>query len=359
MKKKKLFLGLGILIVLAGVTAVRKNKQPVTEVNEENLIPVRVAQVERSVFREIVSVSGDVLPWAEVTVYPEASGRVESLPVREGQYVSRGELIAQIDQEKSTLTVSQIESQLASSKISLDKLRKDYERSKRLFEQKVIAEKSMDDAKTALDIAARNVESLESQLSLANVRLKDARVAAPIKGVITKKYIDQGQIANGPIVTIADIEKVKVTVPVGEKEITRIRKGQRAEIHVDAYHGKIFAGVVHNVFPGVDMQTRTAQVEIAVDNSARNLKPGMFARADIIISSRENAFVIPIDSIIEKEGGSYVFVAENDKARIRQITTGMEKDERIEVLSGLEEGTSLIIEGQRSLQEGSKIFVAR
>ncbi len=360
MKKKVLFLCVIILIMLAVVRISQRGKQVPTATEQETIIPVKVIKVERSVIRETVSGPGDVKPWAEVTVYPEVTGRAEKIFVKEGQTVKQGDLLAQIDYEKTALTIKQIESQIESVRTNFEKLKKDYERIKRLFEQQVVAEKTLDDAKAALDTTKYNMESLQSELDLAKVRLRDANVTAPISGMITKKFIDEGQmIINGPLVTIVNIDKVKVTVAIGERDITKIKKGQRSEVLLDAYPERKFSGEVYNIIPQLDFQTRTANVEIAVGNPGHMIKPGMFARTDIVVTSHENVFVIPIDTIIEKEGRKYVFVAEQGKASIREIITGLEKDPIVEVISGLKEMDDLIVEGQHLVQNGSKISIVK
>jgi len=142
MKKKVLFLCVIILIMLAVVRISQRGKQVPTATEQETIIPVKVIKVERSVIRETVSGPGDVKPWAEVTVYPEVTGRAEKIFVKEGQTVKQGDLLAQIDYEKTALTIKQIESQIESVRTNFEKLKKDYERIKRLFEQQVVAEKT-------------------------------------------------------------------------------------------------------------------------------------------------------------------------------------------------------------------------
>lgn len=356
MKKRVLLWGVIILIILTGLRALLREKNvPITE--NETIIPVSVLKIEKSGIQDTISVSGNISAWAEVTIYPEVTGRAEKVLVKEGQLVKQGDLLIQIDYEKTALTVKQIESQLESAKINLQRIEKDYERMKRLYEQKVVAEKTLEDAKTALDTTTYNVEALESQLDLAKVRLRDSNITAPIRGVITKKFIDQGELVSGPLVTIADINKVKAILPIREMDIAKIKKGQKADIKLDAHPEKVFRGEVYNIFPELDIRTRSAQVEIILDNPAHTIKPGMFLRADIILASRENAFVIPVDSILTKEGAQYVFVADKEHAKIREITTGLEKEEQIEVLSGLQEEDLLIIEGQRTVEDGSKISI--
>ncbi len=362
--KKKIISVLAVLLVIAGIIAGRSRKNVVSEEEAEVTIPVKIAAVEKGGIREAVSVWGDVKPWAEVTIFPEVTGRIEKIYVKEGQYVGKGDLVAEIDYEKTALTVKQTESQLKSAETNLEGLKKNYERMERLYAQKVVSEKTFDDTKTTLEAASYGVEALRSQLDMAKIRLKDSKITSPISGVVSKKYIDEGELVteasmtkSDPLATIVDIGRVRITVAVGEKDISKIKKGQRAEITLDAYPDKRFSGEVYNIFPEVDFQTRTAQVEISVNNTDRSLKPGMFARTDIVIAKRENTVIIPADSIIEKENSKFVFVAKDGKSEIRQIETGMAEEGKIEVMSGLSEGENLIVEGQNTLDNGTKINI--
>ncbi len=363
-KKKVVFLVLAVLIILFVLMMKQRGQEILNEEKEATGIPVRVAVVESADVRGTVSVSGDVRPWAEVTIFPEVAGMVEKIFVKEGQYVRKGDPIAEIDYEKTALAVRQLESNLHSAEIKIESLRRDYERMKRLFEQEVVAEKTLEDAKTALEAATYSAESLKAQIELVEIRLKDSRITAPISGVVSRKYIEAGELVteasmtkSDPLVTIVDINKVKVVVPVGEKEIGRVKKGQRVEIVLDAYPERLFYGEVYNIFPVMDLQTRTAQVEILVNNSGGNLKPGMFSRTDIIISARRGIITIPVESVIEEENRKHVFVAEGDSTRYREIITGLEEGEKIEVVSGLEKGDLLIVEGQHTVKSGERIYV--
>lgn len=364
MKKKLTISVVVILIILIGVIMNNRGKKVIKEEKTDVGIPVKVAPVETADIKEVVSVSGDVKPWAEVTIYPEVTGRVEKIPVREGQYVKKGDIIAEIDYEKNALTVQQIENQLKSAEINLEGVKRDYERMKRLFEQKVVSEKTFEDTKTALDAGTYSVESLRSQLGLAKIKLKDSKITAPISGIISKKFVDEGELVtessmskSAPLVTIVDMQKVKVVVPVGEKDIGKVKKGQKVEIVLDAYPEKKFIGEVYNIFPVMDFQTRTAQVEILINNSTMFLKPGMFARTDIIIQSRKNAIVIPFDTIVGEDDEKHIFVAVGDRAVLRKVITGLQEREIVEIISGIEKGELLIVEGQHSVKDGDKIFI--
>ena len=364
MKKKNILVYLAVILVLAALLMNKKKEEPAGNNKTEVEIPVRVAPAGKAEIRETVLVSGNVEPWAEVTVYPLVSGRLDKLNVREGQIVKKGDILAQIDYEKTELAVKQLESQLEAAVVKIENLKKDYERMERLYQEKVVAEKTLDDIKASLDISRINAESLRSQIALARVKLRDSRISAPMGGIISRKYIDEGEIVtessmskSAPLVTIVDISRVKITVPVGEDNLRKIKKGQKAEVSIDAYPDRKFTGQVHNIFPVMDTSTRTTSIEILVNNPGNLLKPGMFARTDIIVVNRGSVIAVPAEVIIEEEEGKIVYTVENSKAKSRKITTGMEEDDRVEILSGIEEGALLIVEGQHSVRNGTKVSI--
>ncbi|HRR95327.1 MAG TPA: efflux RND transporter periplasmic adaptor subunit [Candidatus Ratteibacteria bacterium] len=367
MKKKILLICILILFVIGLGNAIVKNikKRRGNEVKEEVVkIPVKIMQVKRGDVREVVSASGDIQPWSQVTVFSKVTGQVEKLFVDKGYYVKKGGLIAQVDYRNNALAVKQIENQLSAARINYENLKKDYERMKDLFNQKVISEKKLDDTRTACESAYHEVESLEAQLELAKIKLGDTRITSPINGVVAEKFIDEGEIIteasmskSAPIVTIVDIDTVKIVVNVGEKKISKVKKGQSVEVKVDAYPDKLFIGKVYNISPITDPQTRTTEVEISVKNQNYLLKPGMFARTNIIITSHKNVIVIPFDAIVEREGKKCVFVVEGNYAKMKEITTGLQEVDKIEVTSGLTENENLIIEGQNTVKDGIEVML--
>ncbi|MDD3725941.1 MAG: efflux RND transporter periplasmic adaptor subunit [Candidatus Ratteibacteria bacterium] len=369
MKKKIIFLCFIILLVLGLGNAIVRNimKRRGNEVKEEEevvKIPVKITQVQKGDVREVVSTSGDIQPWSKVTVFSKVTGEVEKMFVDKGQYVKKGGQIAQVDYKNNALTVKQIENQLKSARINYENLKKDYERMKELFNQKVISEKKLDDARTACESAYHQVESLEAQLGLAKIKLEDTKITSPISGLVAERFIDEGEIIteasmskSAPLVTIVEMDTVKIVVRVGEKKISKVKKGQQVEIKVDAYPEKLFMGKVYNIAPVTDTETRTTEVEISVNNPNYLLKPGMFARANIIVTSHKNVIVIPFDAIVEREGKKCVFVVEGNYVKMREITTGLQEADKIEVTSGLTENENIVIEGQNTVKDGIEVMV--
>ncbi|HOL21950.1 MAG TPA: efflux RND transporter periplasmic adaptor subunit [bacterium] len=367
MKKKRLLwvISAVVLIIILSVAVKSRGKKKVEITYEEPKITVRVVPVEAGDVKEVVSVSGSVKPFSEVVVYSKSTGEVEKLFVREGQYVKKGEMIAQVDYVKSALSVQQLESQVAAAEANLDGLKRDYDRMQKLYEEGVISQKKWDDVRTAFDVASHNLEGLKAQLALAKVHLEDTKIVAPISGTVMKKFIDEGEIItdasmmkNSPLVSMADISRVKVVVPVAEVELGRIEKGKRAEVRVDAYPEKVFYGDVYKISPFVDPLTRTAEVEILVDNSGQFLKPGMFARAEIIIRIHKNAVLVPEKAIFTEGDRFYVLTVDGAVARKKYVKAGIKQNGKVEIIEGLVAEEKVVVEGGIGLEDGSKVEVS-
>ncbi|MDD5454392.1 MAG: efflux RND transporter periplasmic adaptor subunit [Candidatus Ratteibacteria bacterium] len=336
------------------------SKRLIAESGEGTEIPVVVEEIKLGTIEEKLFFTGNVQAQSQITVYSEVSGKVEKLAVDVGDMVAKGGLIAEIEKEKLVLQVERLEAALESAEANLENLGKDYERFKNLLQQNAVSQQKFDGVKTAYESAQAQVKELKASLKLSKIQLSDSAISAPIGGVIAQKFIEEGDMvaANSqPVVSIADMDSVKVIVDVTDKDIVDIRVGQTARVMVDAYPSEIFEGKVSNVSPVLDLSSRTAPVEIDIPNADHSLKPGMFARVDLVLVSIENAVVIPRDSIIEKDGKKYVFVAENGKARQKEVAIGLEETETVQILSGLKKGEILIIEGQNSAQEGAEIKI--
>jgi membrane fusion protein (multidrug efflux system) len=181
-------------------------------------------------------------------------------------------------------------------------------------------------------------------------------------GVVVKKHIDPGEVVTSaqmmkvaPIVSIAEVGRVKVLIGINEKDISRVKNGLTVEVRVDAWPERVFTGKVTAVAPIVNPMSRTSEVEVLIDNRDGALKPGMFARVGIIVATRENAMLIPFDAVIQSESGKNVYIVEGGKALRKDIKTGYLEGAVIEVFSGIKEGEDLVVLGQQRLKDGAKV----
>ncbi len=365
--KKILFIIVILLLLFFGILKRVSKSRKGIERKIEKEIPVEIAKVKKALIEEEIQTVGEIEPYQKVVVYSEATGKVEKLNVDVGDYVRKGELIAKIDYEKRKLEYENLKKQVEAGEINLKNLKKDYERFKKLYKEGVIAEKKLDDIKTSYKAYLNQLEGLKKQLKLSKVRMEDATIYAPADGIISKRFVDPGEIItestmmkNSPIVEIVNINKVKVKIGVSEEDIGKIRTGQNVFLRVDAYPDKKFTGNITRISPVANKETKTVDVEVIVNNPSHLLKPGMYCKAKIITGKRK-ALIIPLDAVIKfpASGNWYCFVVEDGVAERKSIKLGKICKNYAEVIDGLKEGDIVITTSQGILQSGKKIKVLK
>ena len=211
----------------------------------------------------------------------------------------------------------------------------------------IAAETAMEQAKVALD--------------LAQERLGDATITAPIAGILSMRYLDLGGLASppAPIFEIVDMDTVKATVSVIEADLSKLDpENQEAWIEVDALAQPV-SGKISLISPVLDQASRSAKMEIAIDNAALSLKPGMFAKVKIPVEIHENAILLPRSAVIEDSvrNTQIVFVVADGRSKRRQVEMGLAEGSRVEITNGLSEGEQVVIAGQHTLKDGEEVTV--
>jgi RND family efflux transporter MFP subunit len=228
-----------------------------------------------------------------------------------------------------------------------------YERTKELTEQNLIAKQELDNAETAMKVAKANYES-------AATRLGYASITAPFSGYITKRFLDAGANVtsnNVTLFTLMDIEEMKILINVLEKDIPLIAKGKKAVITVDAYPGKEFYGTVTKLSQAVDLSTRTMAVEVDIPNNEHFLKPGMFANVTLVVDEHKNVITVAIGSLMKDEKGSFVYTVNGNIAHRKNISAGVEQEMKVEILSGIQDGDTIMMVGQQFVKDGAPVII--
>ena len=301
MKGKSVLLILVLLVVgLVGYRIVKYNveRRNIKDSPEEKITPVKTVLAGKGDIEEIIFLNGDIRGLREVDVYTRVSGKLIKKIKEEGENVSKGEVVALIDRDEPALGFTK------------------------------------------------------------------AEVKAPIKGTVIRYYVDIGDsvipqepMPQEPVLNIAYMDKVKIVVNVGEKDIAKLRKGEKVRASVDAYPEESFLGQVVKVAPAVDPRSRKLKVELEIENKDHRLKPGMFADVEIIYNEHSNVLVVPRIAVLEKEGRTILFTVEDDRARLREVKTGISDEEKIEIVEGVTEGERVVIEGNYGLTDGAKVEV--
>ena len=266
-------------------------------------------------------------------------------------------LKAQLESAKTSLESAQENKMLVDIKrSSWDSAKAQVDNALAAFEQANVAK---DTSTWEKDLAQADsaVKKAQASLELAQQRLDESVIKAPINGTITERFLDKGGMASTtkPFVNIVNMDVVKITAKVPERELGSIKQGQKAIVKPDAYPDEEFTGKLVNISPIIDRTSQTCDIEIEVSNPKQKLKPGMFTRVELTVSENKVALVIPADSFIKEGEDNYVFVADNGNAIKKKVMLGIGDGIKIEVISGLNLGEQLIIVGQSSLKDGMSV----
>lgn len=284
----------------------------------------------------------------DLKLMAEASGRITAILVQEGARVSKGQVLAHIDAEYASLDVQRVED-------ALNKLRTDYARYKSSYETGGVTKAQLDE----VELGLRNTEN---QLQQAKRRLEDAYVKAPISGVINERSIEVGAFV-GPgteLFEIVDVSRLKLDVTANEAQVVRINTGDKVSITSTVFPDKQFAGTVRFIAVKAD-NSLNYPIEILIDNNSAagtELKAGMYGTAHFQLPKEEPLILIPRGSFIGSVNSKQIYVLSPDTtAVIRNVVPGRIIGEQVEIVSGLEEGETVITSGQINLSEGVKVTV--
>ncbi len=260
---------------------------------QQEMIPVKIMKVELEDLKRALEYVGTIKGQDEAIVYPKVSGKIIEKVKEEGALVNKGEAIAYIDRDE------------------------------------------------------------------VGLKFEKAPIESPLSGVVGRIYVDIGAnvTPQTPIAMIADMKGVEIELTIPEKYLPEILLGQEADIKIDAYPDEVFKGKVTEISPVLDVETRSAPVEITIIDEKQHLQSGMFAKVKLVIEEHKNVPIIIKEAIIGKETDAYVFVIDNNTARMQKVTLGMRQGPYFEVRQGLKAGDAVVVMGQQRLKNNSKVLI--
>jgi membrane fusion protein (multidrug efflux system) len=335
-------LAIGLAAGCSNGKAKEKDKE---DAAADTAVPVEVQPLKRAPMLAVYSGTAPIEAHDEAEVVAKVGGEVREIYVEEGDTVSAGQVLARLDGDRLRL-------ELAQTDANLRKLERDYNRQLELSQKGLVAKGTAENAKFDLDALRASYDSARLELSYTQIR-------APISGVVSARHIKVGNTIkpNDPTFRVTNLDPLIAYVHVPEKEFRKIAAKQPAEVVVDALGGERFAGVIARISPTVDPQTGTFRAEVEVPDSTRHLKPGMFARVNIVYERRENALQLPRNAILDADGEQSVFVVAGDKAEQRRIKTGLANNGWVEVTEGLKGDERVVVVGQAGLKTGTLVKV--
>jgi RND family efflux transporter MFP subunit len=355
-------------------------------------MPVEFAMAKRASMAERVSVVGNLIGAATVQAVPKVNGRLESVDVKLGDPVRRGQTIAKVEDREIQEQVRQAEASFEVSRATIRQREADLklaqtnlDRNRSLLERQLLPRQTFDDTDARYQAALAQVDLAKAQFEQAKARLEELKInlantiiSSPVDGFVAKRFLDPGATVspNVPVASLVDIRTVRMVANLVEKDLKRVTVGTHADVDVDAFPGETFSGRVSRVAPVFDPATRTAEMEIEVPNPGYRLKPGMYARVQLTVSLRPNAITVPSNAVVLIDGKPGVFIvgsgarppsddgpstggeARTMIARLTAVQVGIRDGEQVEITAGLNDGTRVVTSGAGALKDGDKIVTA-
>ena len=393
---KVLVLGVAALcLVVAVIVAKRARAGAPSSANEThgNVLYAAVAPVRRETIANSLSIAGQFMPYQNVELHAKVAGYIRNIYVDIGDHVRQGqvlavleipELIAQVDEAKAAVHHAEEEIQRANSDVSraeADNVALHANAERLVNTSKVrpglIAQQELDDATSKDRSSQAQVDAAKSALAAAKQQLEGARanlqhyaalsdyarITAPYNGVVTWRFSDTGALVQAgtsntsglPVVTVAEIDTLRLRIPVPESMAAKVRLGDPVAVHVQAT-GEHFTGKVARFTNALDPSTRTMQVEIDVPNPNYHLQPGMYADVTLLSGRQANVLAVPINALQRGQDKTTVLVVDvQNRVQRRDVRTGAEDSNNVEILSGVSEGDRVIIGKLASYQPGQLV----
>jgi len=338
-----------ILVIIIAVLFMNKRKMAATTAGGiKDVYYVSVEKVAKKNLSETLSLVGSIYANNDVNIISEAAGKITAVFTKIGDYKQAGSVLFQVDDELRKAA-------FMSAEANYEKAKKDYERFQTLYQQKSVSDSQLDQAKLGAALA-------ETQYIVAKRQLEDTQIKTPISGYITARNVDLGSMVQGApqptlVANIVDISKLKVKLNLAESDAFLVKVGDQVKVTVDVYPGVAFKGRIESISSKGD-DAHTYPVEISINNeSTHPLKAGMFARVEFTSLKDRETIVIPRESLVGSVKEPQVFIVENGIAKLRNITVGDQSGIYVQVLQGLMEGETIVVNGQNNLVNNLKVEI--
>jgi membrane fusion protein, multidrug efflux system len=345
--------GLMSLIWVAAVCGCKPEATSSPRQAPERVLEVKTVRPTRGPITRYVTLPGEIKAYQEATLYAKVAGYLKAITVDKGDQVKEGALLAEIE-------VPELIADRARFRAEVDVAAIDY---KRLSESQkkapdLVVPQTVDEARGRLEIAKANLERTETLLGYA-------KIAAPFSGIVTRRLVDPGAFIpaatsgsaaqNAAIVTLTDFARVRLQVAVPEVEASRVAVDEPVKLTVEGLPGRSFEGKVTRFAYALDEASKTMLSEIELPNPKLELRPGMYATVKIGLERKEDALLLPAESMVTEKAGTFVFVVAGSKAKKTRVQTGFNDGTHVEVLNGLGPDQAVIVVGKQSLNDGQSV----
>ena len=360
-RKVKIVLGLLLAVcVIIGYriySNIQADRARAAKMSQSRSIAVVTAHPVRRTIVPQLHFSGSLDPEWQAQVAAKVDGRLEKVYVHEGDRVEKGQVLAILEQMDTDANLLSAKGSFLDAQTSLRKAETDLARYEKLYATGAVSQQVVDDYRFARDNAAAKLEAARGSLQGMESKAAGTVVTAPADGIVAKRFYQEGYYAKAgtPLFAIADISMLKTTIHIPEGQVTGVKVGNEADIALPAYPGKKLVGKITRIAPVADLPAHTFAAEVSVDNS-EGLLAGVYANVSLIGEPREQVLTIPLHAIVMRDDQQTVFVADaQGVVQRRVLSLGYSDDKVAEVVSGLDEKDTIVVEGHNKLREGSRI----
>lgn len=348
MKLKILAIAIAAVLVSTSLTGcgVGEARTNIDEPVVSAPLPVEVVIPRNADIFATYQATSNIASDIDAPVISRVDGEVTEILVEEGDQVEEGQVLARLDGERLRLEMQQ-------AKANLVKTTREYERFINLHDRGLVSSAAFDGMKYDMD-------SLQANFELKQLNYGYTFVRAPISGVISARDIKVGQHINvgDPTFRVTDTSELIAYLQIPQSELAKFSAGHAAILRVDAMPEQIFEAAITRISPTIDARSGTFRATTRIDNGHGLLAPGMFGRFEIAYEKHSNAMLIPVHAVLQEDNVSVVYIVDNGAAIRRPIETGIVENGSIEVLSGLDGSEYIIVTGQNSLRDGSRVLAS-
>jgi membrane fusion protein (multidrug efflux system) len=352
MKKQTVLIILIIgVLTFAGIFFIRgvspSGESETNQSNSQKKPPrVRAIAATKEAISSGLELTGSVEPYRVARLASPAEGPVAGIRVREADRVKAGDSLLSIGRKKGA------DALITSLREELKKEEDNLRRTRQLCESEALPGEQLDQARSVF-------EKVHAQLVQAEETAQDYTIYAPWHGVVSRVNVKEGEFVapRAVLLEIYDPASLVILAAVPEKHAAEVTAGMRVDVILDAYPGDVMQGRIERVYPYLDPRLRTRTMEITLEKPI-DLLPGMFARLNVLLKNIDDAVIVPLEALVTTPKGQVVFVVEDGKAIARAVKTGIEADNRIQLVSGVQPGDKVIVAGNEKLKSGVEVSLA-
>ncbi|MET0917433.1 MAG: efflux RND transporter periplasmic adaptor subunit [Burkholderiales bacterium] len=323
--------------------------------------PADLARVDAQPLSRWLPVSGAVQPLRQATVKAKVSGDVRQVPVREGESVRTGQLLARIDTADLEAKLIERNGVLESARAQLAMAAKTQATNQQLLKQNFISQNAYDNSESSLGVSQGTVKSAEAQVQLARNALRDAIAMSPLAGVVAKRHVQVGEKVafDSPLVTVVDLTEMELQAAVPAADVPELAIGKAVELTIDGFGDRRFKGRVERINPAAEPGTRAIFVYVGIPNPDGALRGGMFATGRIALAASAPVPTLPATAVRTEAGQTFVWTVESGKLVKRGVTTGRRDDAtgRVELKTALPPDAPVLAARFDNLKDGAPAIV--